>query len=248
MAERLHPTVRITLAAVVFLTGCRGLFPKTEASPHEATPISSPSPRSIPEITPPPTPDIYATQEAQFLDLKTAEAGEPLVIIDAITKEVVSFPWEGGQAYMAILELPGKEQGGFTALQAGCVLEALKEGQELGEKKAEGIWQPPNAKIEVVKGIVRLPATILGNFLKLFGIETPVVDLTQIQKDGKVYECKEETLVEKEKASLRRIFEKAKPQLEKLYPQIEQFGDILGGLLDLAEQEIKSRLTPTPSP
>ncbi len=142
------------------------------------------------------------------------------------------------------LNIPGGN--GVTAFKSDCVKEALEESGQLGEQTSDGIWEPENARIDVVKGQVTFSSNILGNALEPFDLKTPFVNLDEIVNDQTTYDCEVTTLGQNAERSLRKLYEAARPQLEKVYPSLKQIGRILGTLLDIVEQRLESKLTPTP--
>lgn len=100
----------------------------------------------------------------------------------------------------------------------------------------------------MIRGSVKLPSSVAGGVLEASGIKVPIIDLTEIENGGHVYDCDVVTADEATRSSLRDTYETLRPVLERAYPRIKQVGDILGNLLDLAEQESESLLDSTPTP
>jgi|SRR3990170_6428967 len=196
------------------------------------SPTLKPTRTSRPTVIATPTPNIYETQQSQLRTLENAERGDPFELNNASVTRVIRFPWEGGDAY--IVEL----NDSVTAFQSDCIKVALEESGKLGGQVENGIWEP-KAQMDVIRGKVKLSSNIAGSLLEPLGLKTPFVDLDEIRNNDVTYDCDVTTLGERGNASIGKIFEAARSQLEKIYPRIKQLGRIFGKALDLLERSLE---------
>jgi hypothetical protein len=213
-----------------------------EPPAHSAT--ATKTQRPTPTFTP--TPNIIETQKAQWQKLENAERGYEFELTNPLVTRIIRFPWQGGDGYWV------EFNNDMTVFQSDCVKQALEDSGKLGDQVQEGIWEP-NASINEARGRVKFSSNIAGPVFEPLGIQVPFVDLDEIENGGKIYDCKVTTLGdtigeggERIKIGIGEIYEAVRPQLEKVYPRVEQLGKIFGNLLDLIDQSVEEKLTPQP--
>lgn len=162
--------------------------------------------------------------------MENAERKDPIELIDA---QITRILFAGG-FYWVEANITGEE--GLTLFQSDCIKDALEETGGLGRQIEPGIYEP-GSQIDVIRGNVKLPSDAIGGIIEFAGIKTPFVDLTEIENNGKTYDCDVVTTDESASTSLKSAYEELRPVLEKVYPRIKQIGNIVGNLLDLAEQK-----------
>jgi hypothetical protein len=219
----------------------------TNTSPPTETLLPTQTHASVPtetHIFPPiasSTPNYRATQEDQWLGLENAERGDAVELSSIVVTRII----QGGNFVWVEVNIPGEE--GVTLLQSDCVKDVLTDTGQLGKQVDEGIYEP-NVQIDNLRGTVKVASDIYGGILDDVGLKVPVIDLTEIENQGTTYNCDVATTDEEVRSSLSKVYKALRPYLEKIYPRLRQVGDIVSKTLDLIEQELDSRLTPSPQP
>lgn len=117
--------------------------------------------------------------------------GEVIKLPDQNVGYVVRMPWIGrpghffGEAVVVTYDsnLGPKRERLAVSTQGDCVLNALKQNNELGETVFPGTWNPNKHVDEVTLEVV--------GSTNAAGLPIPIVETKTIQKNGVVYECEQ---------------------------------------------------------